>query len=330
METVRLSIALHDYDHVHDLTSGQVRPQGITLVPLTMRPHEMFWRFMTHKEWEVSEMSLGGYCSAVAAGDTDMVGIPVFPSRVFRQSSVYIRSDGSIAKPEDLAGKRVGVPEWGMTAVIYVRGWLMHQVGIALADIDWVQAGVNQPGRVEKIEFDLPEGVRCEMIADRSLSEMLLAGDLDAIFTAAPPAPFINGDPGIKRLYPEFRAVEEAYFHDTGIYPIMHTLAIRREVYDQYPWVALSLYNAFEEAKRRSVQRIMAPGSQIAIPWAFDEAARLGKTFFGDGEYWPYGIAPNRVTLDAFLQYCHEQAVTRRRLQPEELFVKEIQDLAKE
>jgi 4,5-dihydroxyphthalate decarboxylase len=330
METVRLSIALHDYDHVHDLTSGLVRPHGITLVPLQVPPHEMFWRFMTHHEWEVSEMSFGGYCSALAAGDDDMVAIPVFPSRVFRQSSIYVRDDDTVGRPEDLAGKRCGVPEWGMTAVIYERGWLMHQVGIPLGAIDWVQAGLSQAGRVEKVGLDLPDGVRCEIVADRSLTDMLLAGDIDAILTAAPPAPFRDGKPGIRRLCPDFRPIEEDYFRATGIYPIMHLIAIRRSVYDQYPWVALSLYDAFEEAKRRSIARVMAPGSLIAHPWGNLDAARIGAMMFGDGEYWPYGIEPNRVTLDAFLQYCHEQGVTRRRLAPEELFVRTVQDLAKE
>jgi 4,5-dihydroxyphthalate decarboxylase len=330
MDTIQLTIGLHDYDHVHDLINGEVRPQGISLIPLKYRPHELFWRFMTHQEWEVSEMSLGGYCSAVAAGDDDMVGIPVFPSRVFRQSAFYIRSDGGVTGPEDLAGKRVGVPEWGMTAVVYARGWLMHQVGIPLGDIEWTQAGVNQPGRVEKIDLELPPGVHCQVMPERSLSDMLLAGDIDAIISAAPPDPFRTGDGRVQRLYPDYRGVEEQYFRDTGIYPIMHTIAIRRAVYDKYRWVASSLYTAFDEAKRRSVERIMAPGSQIAHPWGFLDAAEIGATMFGDGEYWPYGIAPNRVTLDAFLQYCHEQAVTKRRLAPEDLFVKELQSLARE
>ena len=330
MDTIQLTIGLHDYDHVHDLINGTIRPQGISLIPLVCRPHELFWRFMKHQEWEVSEMSLGGYCSAVAAGDESMVGIPVFPSRVFRQSAFYIRSDDSITKPEDLAGKRVGVPEWGMTAVVYARGWLTHQVGIPLADIQWTQAGVNQAGRVEKIDFKLPDGVQCQVVPDRSLSEMLLAGDIDAIISAAPPDPVRNGDKRVQRLFPDYRGVEEKYFAETGIYPIMHTISIRRSIYEINPWVASSLYTAFNEAKARSIQRIMAPGSQIAIPWGFLDAAAHAKTMFGNNEYWPYGIEPNRVTLDAFLQYCFEQAVTKRRLNPEDLFVPELQAMARE
>lgn len=330
METIRLTIALQDCDHVRDLTSGEVRAQGITVIPLKYPPHEMFYRFMTHGEWDVSEMTFGGYCSMVAAGDDSMVAIPVFPSRVFRQSAFYVRADGSVQGPAELAGKRCGVPEWGMTAVVYARGWLMHQVGIPLSGIEWVQAGVNEAGRVEKIDMDLPDGVRCTVTPDRSLTEMLFAGDIDAIISAAPPAPFADGDPRITRLFPDFRTVEEGYFSDTGIFPIMHLIAIRRAVYDRYPWVASSLYAAFDEAKRRSVRRIMALGSLIAHPWGAVDAARVGETMFGDGEYWPYGIAPNRVTIDAFLQYCHEQAVCRKRLRPEDLFVKEVQSAAKE
>lgn len=330
METIRLSIALYDYDHVRELTSGVVRPQGITLIPHQHRPHEMFYRFMTYHEWDIAEMSLGGFCASMAAGDDSMVAIPVFPSRVFRQSSFYIGTDGGIKTLEDLAGKRVGCPEWGMTAAIYARGWLVHQGGVALKDIRWVQAGMNEAGRTEKIGLDLPEGVEIEVVTDRCLSEMLLAGDLDALITAAPPAPFQKGDPRIQRLVPNHWEVEEAYFKETGIFPIMHVIAIRRELHDQWPWVAPSMYAAFEEAKRKSVERIFHHGSRIAHPWGYIDAARVGKMMFGEGEYWPYGIEPNRTTLEAFLQYCYEQGVCQRHLTPEELFVKEVQTMARE
>lgn len=328
METLTLTMALHDYDHTHDLTSGLVRPQGITLVPLSYRPHEAFWRFMTYGEWEVSEMSMGGYCASVADGTANSVAIPVFPSRVFRQSAVFVRDDDSVTRPEDLRGRRVGVPEWGMTAAVYIRGWMAHQVGVELSAIDWVQAGMNEPGRTEKIEPSLPDGVALEMVGDRSLSDMLVAGDIDAIFCAAPPACFRQGS--ARRLFPDFQPVEEAYFRETGIFPIMHTIVIRRDVYARNPWVAANLLSAFDEAKRRSVERIMAHGSQIAIPWTFVGASRIGKMMFGDGEYWPYGVGPNRVTLDAFLQYCFEQGVCRRRLAPEDIFAKEVLSVARE
>jgi 4,5-dihydroxyphthalate decarboxylase len=328
METLRLTVAMHDYDHTLDLVSGAVQPQGITLVPLNVRPHEAFYRFMTHGEWEISEMSMGGYCSSVADGTANCTAIPVFPSRVFRQSAIFVRDDGSVTRAEDLRGRRVGVPEWGMTAVIYIRGWLMHQVGIPLADIDWVQAGMNEAGRVEKVGLNLPDGVTVEIVAEKSLSEMLVAGDIDAILCAAPPACFRQGK--ARRLFPDFQTVEEAYFRETGIYPIMHAIAIRRDVYDRDPWIASSLYAAFDEARRRSVARIMAHGSQIAMPWMFVCAQRMHEMMFPGGDYWPYGIEPNRVTLDAFLQYCFEQGVCQRLLTTADIFAKETRSFARE
>lgn len=330
METLRLTTALHDYDHVRDLTSGVVRPKGITILPLNIRPHEMFYRFMTHHEWEVSEMSFGGYCSMVADGDDSAIGIPVFPSRVFRQSSVYVRADGPVKTPGDLAGKRVGVAEWGMTAVVYIRGWITEQAGVALGDISWVQGGVNEPGRTEKIAPALPDGVSLVTESARSLSDMLLAGDLDAIFCAAPPTPFATGDARVARLCPDARAIEEAYFRDTGIYPIMHVIVIRGDVYRRDRWVARSLYDAFEDAKNRCVARVSSMGSQVPIPWCYDEVRRIGEMMFPDGDYWPYGVEPNRTTLEAFLRFCHDQGVSRRKLTVEELFAPETLVAARE
>jgi len=330
METIRLTAALSDYDHVRDFTSGVVRAQGITLVPLTIRPHEIFFRFMTNHEWEVSEMSFGGYCSMVAEGDRSAIAIPVFPSRIFRHSSIFVRADGRVKKPEDLAGKRIGVPEWGMTAVIYIRGWVMHQLGIPLQKIEWFQGGLNEPGRTEKIVPVLPPGTKLTTVADRSLSDMLLAGDIDAIFAASPPDPFRDGDKRVVRLFPDYRPVEEAYFRTTGIYPIMHTIVIRRETYERDKWVALSLFHAFDAAKKRCVERIMRPGSSVPVPWLFEEARRAAALIFPTGDYWPYGVEPNRTTLDAFLLYCHEQGVCKRRLTAEDLFAPETLVLARE
>lgn len=330
METLRLTIAVNDYDHVRDLTSGVVRPTGISLVPLTLRPHEIFYRFMTYGEWEVSEMSMGGFCSMVAAGEANGIGIPVFPLRVFRQASIYVRADGRVKRPEDLAGKKVGVAEWGMTAVIYVRGWVMHQLGIRMQDIEWVQAGVNQPGRTEKIALTLPPGTKLTPVPDRSLSEMLLAGDIDAIFCAAPPEPFHRGDPRMVRLFPDPRPVEEDYFRQTGIFPIMHCVVIKRDIYDRNPWVARSLFDAFDMAKKRCVARIWDANSPVPIPWCGEEIRRIGALMWPKGDYWPYGVEANRTTLEAFLLYCFEQGVTRRHLKLEDLFARETFTVARE
>ncbi len=331
MANIHLTLAMNDYDHVRDLVSGDVKAGGIDLTCLTLTVEEIFYRFLHGLEWDVSELSLGMSSSAVSRGDAPFVLIPVFPSRVFRQSSIYVRPDGPVSKPEDLAGKRIGVPEWAQTAGIYTRGWLMHQVGIPLTDVEWYQSGANQPGRVEAASLKLPDGVSLTPVSDRSLTEMLFDGDIEAIFSARAPDAFQAGNPRMVRLFPDFRAAEEAYFKDTGIFPIMHTVAIRRDVFEAHPWVAMNLFKAFDEARRRGVRRIMdVTASQIAVPWGFHDAAEVGRLVFGDGEYWPYGIEPNRVTLDAFLQYCFEQGVCHKRLAPEDLFPKEVHTFSKE
>ncbi len=331
MANIHLTLAINDYDHVRDLVSGEVQAGGIDLTCLTLTVEEIFYRFLHGLEWDVSEISLGMSSSAVSRGDAPFVLIPVFPSRVFRLSSIYVRPDGPVKTPEDLAGKRIGVPEWGQTAGVYTRGWLTHQVGIALGDVDWYQSGANQPGRVEAASLKLPDGISLTRVTDRSLTEMLFDGDIEAIFSARAPDAFLSGDPRMVRLIPDFRQSEQAYFADTGIFPIMHTVAIRRRVYEEHPWVAMNLYKAFDEAKRRGVRRIMnVTASQIAVPWGFHDATEVGRLVFGDGEYWPYGIEPNRVTLDAFLQFCFEQGVCHERLTPEELFPKEVQTFFKE
>src|SRR3981081_2273642 len=193
-------MAISRYDHVRDLTSGTVRAEGIDLTTLNLPVEEIFYRFLHHREWHVSELSLAKYVALRAAGDESICAIPVFPSRVCRHSSIFVRPDGP-RQPAQLAGARIGVPEWAQTASVYTRSLLMHEWGVPLTDVHWVQAGVNQPGRREKVELHLPPGVTLSSVTDRSLDEMLHAGDLDAVFPAPPPASFERGDPGIVRLF---------------------------------------------------------------------------------------------------------------------------------
>ncbi len=323
MSKVHLTLAMSDYDHVRDLASGVVEAQGIELTWLTFSVEEIFYRFTKFREWDVSEMSMGKYVSLVSQGDGSLTAIPVFPSRVFRHSSVYVRQGGPVGKPEDLAGRRIGVPEWAQTAGIYARGALMHRHGLRLADVEWYQAGVRQAGRVEKVELRLPPGVRLNRVADKTLDGMLLVGELDAIISAHPPESFKQRHPGIVRLFPDARAVEEAYWRDTGIFPIMHTVAIRREVLAAHPWVAMNLYTAFEEAKRRSVARALdVAAARFPVPWMYESAARAREVFGAD--FWPYGIEANRPTLEAFLRFAHEQGVCHRPVACDELFPAEV------
>jgi 4,5-dihydroxyphthalate decarboxylase len=319
MADVHLTLASNDYDHVRDLVTGRVRAEGIDLTCLTLSVEEIFYRFTAFREWDVSELSLAKYTSLVAAGDRSLTAIPVFPSRVFRHGAFYVRADGPVRAPEDLAGRRVGVPEWIQTAGVYARGVLQHDHGVALADVAWVQGGVNEPGREELVAPSLPPGVTIEAVADRSLQEMLVAGDLDAIVSARAPQRFLDGDPRIRRLFDDPRAVEEASYRRTGVFPIMHTIAIRSEVVERHPWVPANLLTAFTRAKDRSLARMRdVNASRLPLPWSHD-LGRQASALLGD-DPWPYGIERNRPTLEAFLRFAHEQGVAERPLTPEDLF----------
>lgn len=319
MNEVPLTLAISRYDHVEDLTSGRVAPEGIRLTCLSLPIEEIFFRFLKYREWDVSEVSFAKYASLVSQGDRSLTAIPVFPSRIFRHSSIYIRRDGPVRAPQDLAGKRVGLPEWAQTAAVYSRGLLAHQYGIDLAGIAWVQAGVNEPGRAEKVALDLPRGIRLTPAPTKSLSRMLVDGEVDAVFSAHPPDCFENGHANITRLFENYMEVETEYYRATGIFPIMHVIALKSAVVETHPWIAVNLFKAFEEAKQRSIARALeVTAPRFPIPWCF-EHARQAQKLFGE-DHWPYGVDANRTTLDAFLQYAHEQGVCHRRLAPEDLF----------
>jgi 4,5-dihydroxyphthalate decarboxylase len=321
MNRLRLTLALGDYDHTRDVAHGVVRPDGIDLVWLNLPVEEIFHRFTKYREWDVTELSFAKYVSLRSQDDASVVALPVFASRVFRLSSIYVRPGGPVKAPADLAGKRIGVPEWAQTAAIYSRGYLAHELGLRLADIDWVQAGVNEPGRVEKVALKLPAGLRLAPMPEKTLDGMLVAGELDAVLSARPPRSF--GEGKLARLFPDYRAAEEAYYRKTGVFPIMHVVAVRREVLDRDPWVAMNLVKAFEEAKRRSLARLAdVTASHAPLAWLGDYVAHLSRVFGGDP--FPYGLELNRRTLDAFLQFAFEQGVCHRRLSPEELFPAQV------
>src|SRR5258706_1179220 len=323
MASLALTVAMPDYDHVRDLALGRVQAQGIDLTVLTFPVEEIFYRFLMYREWDVSEISFAKYASLIAQGDKSIIALPVFPSRIFRHSSLFVRRGGPIKKISDLSGRRVGVPEWAQTAAVYSRGLLAHQYGIKLSSIQCVQAGVNEPGRVDTVELKLPKGVKLTRVPDKSLNEMLLSGEIDAILAARPPAAFSLGDKRIKRFFENYLEVEADYYRETGIFPIMHAVAIKRDILDKNPWVARSLLNAFEEAKERNVKRALdSPVTMFPIPWYFETSRRAMDLLRDD--YFPYGIEKNRKTLDAFLGYAFEQGVCKRRLQVDELFPKQL------
>ncbi|HEY7243146.1 MAG TPA: 4,5-dihydroxyphthalate decarboxylase [Xanthobacteraceae bacterium] len=325
MSELRLSLALSDYVHTRDIADGRIRPVGIDLIVNTLSFEEAAFRFGANLEFDISEYSLANYCARVAAPEpAPLLALPVFTSRVFRHSAIYVRDAAGIRDARDLAGRRVGIPQWSQTATVYVRGWLVHQAGIALESIDWIQAGVDQPGRHDPIRSRLPPGIRLEARPKQTLSEMLLSGEIDAMITARPPRCFREGADGVSRLFPNYREEEERYFAATGIFPIMHVIAVKRQVYENHPWVARNLVDAFEAAKRASLARMRnIQTSHLPTAWGAEEIERVQRLLFGDGEPWPYGLEPNRRTLEPFLAYCHEQGITERRLRPEELFPKE-------
>ena len=307
-----LTLAIHPYDHVRNL-----RPQGIDLSVLDLPIEEIFFRFARFREWEATELSCGKTVSLMSQPSPDIMPIPVFPSRVFRHSAIYIGRNSGIRSPRDLEGRRVGIPEWAQTAGIYARGLLQHEYGVDLARIHWHQAGVHQPGRIEKVELKLPTGLRITPMPDKTLAGMLESGEIDAAISAR--------NPGGRRLFEDYRELEEAYFRKTRIYPIMHVIVLRREVYERNRWTAMNLFKAFEEAKRPSLQRVVEIGlSHLPLPW-LAEHGQHWREIAGE-DFWPYGIEPNRPTLEAFVQYAYEQGVAHRAIKVEELFAPETRE----
>ena len=322
MTNLNLSIAVGDYDHIRDLTSGTVRAEGIDITSINLPVEEMFFRFTKFKEWDVSELSFAKSLSIVSQPNPWLVLIPVFPSRAFRHSSIYVRSDSGISSPDQLKGKKIGLPEWAQTAAIYSRGLLAHNYSVDLASIEWFQAGVNDPGRKEKVELHLPKNLRLKPMEHTSLSEMLLKGEVDAVLSARPPNAYLHHPEKIKRLIPNFKEVELAYWKETGIFPIMHVIAIKKEVYEKNRWIAKNLCNGFEQAKNRSIQRAKdITASSFPLPW-ISEYAENSESIMGD-DIWPYGLNGNTKTLEAFTQYAFEQGVTNRKMAVEEIFVPE-------
>lgn len=323
---IPLTLAIGDYIHTRELATGRVRAEGIDLTVLNYPFEQVGLRFAALREWEVSEFSLANYCALVAKQEpAPIIALPVFPSRVFRHSAIFIRDDSDIREAAQLSGRRVGIPQWSQTATVYVRGYLAHDVGIPLSSIEWVQAGLNEPGRKEPVSVRTPDGVRLRREPGSTLSQMLLADEIDAIITARPPDPFMKGERGIRRLFTDFEKEEENYFRQTGIFPIMHVIVVRRDAYERNRWIMRNLFEAFEAAKRSVLPRLHdITTAFIPAAWGSAYFERVSNLIFPEGDPWPYGVEPNRTTLEAFLLYCLEQGITERRLAPDELFAPEF------
>lgn len=318
-----LTCAISEYDHVRDLASGRVRAEGISLRLLDMPVEEAFYRMIRFEEFDLSEMSMGRYVSMVSTGDDRFVAIPAFPSRMFRHSSIYVRKDRGIEAPADLAGRTIGVPEWAQTAGIYTRGILAHHHGVRLETIHWVQAGIHQAGREEEVSVQLPEGFRLTRERDKTLNDMLASGELDGVMSAHPPHCAEDGNGPVGRLFANFQAAEHDFWRETGIFPIMHTIVLRRAVFERHRWIAANLLEAFTQAKERSIARLKeVTAARFPLPWSFEYFRQTAEAFGED--YWAYGVEPNLTTLNAFLHYACEQGVAARPLTVEDLFPAEV------
>lgn len=327
MNDIPLTLACWDYDRTRALADGVVRAEGICLTYLNLPVEETFFRMLRHREFDASEMSLSSYVTHIAAAaEPHFVAIPVFPSRAFRHHGVYVRADSTFVKPADLSGRVVGVPEYQLTAVVWIRGILADHHDLPVDAVRYRTGGMHEPGRVEKQRLRLPAGIEVEPIPpDRTLVDMLLTGEIDALYAPRTPRPMLTGNTEVRHLFPDPRAEEERYVSATGIFPIMHTVVLRRDVYLARPWVARSLYTAFDQAKTRTENRMgEAAANPYMVPWLSDELDRTRELLGRD--FWPYGLEPNRRTLEVFLRYAHEQGLTARPLAPEELFVPETHE----
>ena len=320
---IRLTLACWDYDRTRALVDGTVRPEGIELVYLNQPVEETFFRMIRYREFDCSEMSLSSYVASLSGENPPFVAIPVFPSRFFRHSCIFVSAKSGIRKPEELKGKRVGVPEYQMTAPVWIRGILSDDYGVKVTDVEHFSGGEEEPGRDEKLKIDLPPEIRLRPIGpNQTLSRMLADGELDALVTARAPSTFQKEPDKVKRLFPNYVEVEKEYYRRTKIFPPMHTVVIRRDVYAKNPWVAQSLYKAFTEAKARAYALYNQTAALPAmVPWLVAELEETRREMGED--WWPYGLEPNRKALETFLRYHHEQGLSKRRFQPEELFARE-------
>jgi len=323
MGKLRLSMACSNYDRTRALFDGRVSVDGIELICLDLPIEEMFFRMLRHHEFDVAEVSLSSYALSLFAENSQLIAIPVFPSRFFRHSCIFINRDSGIHEPKDLIGKRVGVPEFQMTAGVWIRGVLSDDYKVPVASVIYLRGGEEEPGRREKIALSLPPDIRLESIPPtKTLSAMLESGEIDALYTARTPSTFGNGSGNVRRLLENYQAIEQDYFSRTKIFPIMHAIVIRRDVYETSRWVAQSLYKAFVQAQRIAYCELYDSAAlHCMLPWLVRHAEETRALMGAD--FWPYGLERNAHTLETFLRYSHEQGLAKLLLKPAELFAPE-------
>jgi 4,5-dihydroxyphthalate decarboxylase len=319
MSRVPITVATWDYDRVRALSDARVGIEGCDVNFITMRVEEILERAFFHGEFDVAEIGLSPQLIALSRGTARYVAIPAFLSRMFRHSAIYVRTDRGIETPADLRGKRVGVPEYQMSAALWVRGLLSDEFGIAAHEMQWVQAGLERAGRRDKFPLNLPDGFPLTSLDGATLSDMLADGALDAVISARRPSCFVAGHAKVGRLFPDYRAAERDYFGRSGLFPIMHAVGIRRELVEQHPWLAASVYKAFVQAKRIADEDLAETTAlKVGLPWVNAELDST-KEIMGE-DFWSYGIDPNRKVLAAMARYSFEQGLAVRLLAVEDMF----------
>ena len=293
---LRLSMACDNYDRIQPLIDGTIKPEGIDLVCINNTGAETFFRMLRHKEFDMCEMSLSSYTATLFQNDPPFIAIPVFPSRLMRHSCIFINTNSGIKSPKDLIGKRVGTPEWQMTATVWIRGFLSDEYGVPVDSVKYFSGGVIDPGRVEKIPIDLPPNISLTPIPpDRTLSQMLESNELDALYFAGTPPVYYTCD-HVKRLFEDYADVEQEYFRKTRIFHIMHTFVIRKDLYERHPWIAGSMMKAMTAAKEKACDEMYDTGGlKYTLPWLIDHIEKT-RELMGE-DYWPYGLEANRHTL---------------------------------
>ncbi len=320
MNKLQLSVAIGNYDRMRPLVDGDVQIDGVDPVFMLHDPEEIFFRAFRHADFDITELSMSSYTVKTANGDCPYIGVPVFPSRAFRHSSIYVRTDRGINTPADLKGKRVGVPEYQLTANVWVRLFLEEDYGLKPKDVTWYRGGYEEVGRVEKINLNLTDGVQVHNIpADETLSNMLATGELDAVIGPRAPSCFTNGNPNVGYLFTDPMAEAKAWYERTGLFPIMHLLGIRKTLVEQHPWLPFSVFKAFEKSKQEALVRLTdTSATKVTLPFVEDQL-RAARLLMGH-DFWSYGFAENRHTLERFLKQHHAEGLSSRLVTPEEMF----------
>jgi 4,5-dihydroxyphthalate decarboxylase len=326
---LEISLGCCDYDRTRAVFDGRAPVEGCEVVAVPIEPEEAFHRAFRFGEFDVSELSLSSHTLMTSRGENEYVGVPAFVSRLFRHSGVYIRTDRGIDGPQALKGKLVGLPEYQITANVWIRGMLRDDFGVEPADIRWRRGGVEEPGRGERTPIKLPPGIELEQIHEgKTLSGMLEAGELDAMFSARAPSCFERGAPYVARLFADHRKTEEDYFRRTGIFPTMHIIGVRKALAERHPWLAVSVYKAFARAKELAMAELGQIGHLfVSLPWGVSEF-HAARALMGE-DYWSYGFEANRHVLETFTGYHHQQGLSARKVAPEELFARSTLDLSK-